>query len=178
MTEHIRSADDSSAEVKRFLDRYIARAGLDAPPPEEDPAETIAARLPDPPIRSIDWATIGIRSVIWCTGFKGNFRWVHLNGALDAVGQPVQKDGIGIITASISPALISHRRESRAPYLELRKRQPGSPTTWQKEHTTCLTERTASRRNRRRPVLAKGTRLARWIAALVGTLKGVSATAD
>ncbi|WEX91123.1 NAD(P)/FAD-dependent oxidoreductase [Sinorhizobium garamanticum] len=95
--EHIRFADDSSAEVKRFLDRYIASAGLDAPPPEEDPAETIAARLPDPPIRSIDWATIGIRSVIWCTGFKGNFRWVHINGALDAAGQPVHRDGIGII---------------------------------------------------------------------------------
>ncbi|MCA1369745.1 NAD(P)-binding domain-containing protein [Bradyrhizobium sp. BRP14] len=97
VVEHIRFADDSSAEVKRFLDRYIATAGLDAPPPEEDLAEMIAARLPDPPIRSIDWARIGIRSVIWCTGFKGNFRWVHLNDALDAVGQPVHRDGIGII---------------------------------------------------------------------------------
>jgi putative flavoprotein involved in K+ transport len=40
--------------------------------------------------------------------FKGHFRWVHLDGALDAVDQPVYRDGIGIIPAKFSLALISH----------------------------------------------------------------------
>jgi len=94
--EHIRFADESSADAKHYLDRYIARAGLEAPAAEADPAETTAARLCHPQLRSIDAATGGIGSVIWCTGFKGAFRWIKIAGALDADGQPVHKDGLGV----------------------------------------------------------------------------------
>ncbi|MER9871901.1 NAD(P)-binding protein [Mesorhizobium sp. M0195] len=83
--------------AKRLVDEYIERAGLDAPLAEDDPAETIEPRLPDPPIRSLDWTASGIRSVIWCTGFTGDFSWVRLPGALDAAGQPVHEDGVGAV---------------------------------------------------------------------------------
>ena len=95
--DHMRFADGTSADAKRVIDEYIERAGLDAPPPDDDPAETIAPRLPDQPIRSIDLAASGIRSVIWCTGFTGDFGWIRLNGALDAAGQPMHEDGIGVV---------------------------------------------------------------------------------
>ncbi|MBP2235302.1 putative flavoprotein involved in K+ transport [Sinorhizobium kostiense] len=64
LDEHMRFADESSADVKRFVDDYIRRAGLNAPPAEDDPAEMIAPRLSSPPIRSIELATSGIWSVI------------------------------------------------------------------------------------------------------------------
>ncbi|MER9267853.1 hypothetical protein NKI63_25435 [Mesorhizobium sp. M0410] len=83
--------------AKRLVDEYIERAGLDAQLAEDDPAETIEPRLPDPPIRSLDWTASGIRSVIWCTGFTGDFSWVRLPGALDAAGQPVHEDGVGAV---------------------------------------------------------------------------------
>jgi putative flavoprotein involved in K+ transport len=97
LDEHIRFADEASTNVKRFLDQYIERTGLDAPAAEDDPAETISARVPRPPIRSIDWAVSGIRTVIWCTGFAGDFQWIHLPGVLDEAGQPVHEDGLGIL---------------------------------------------------------------------------------
>ncbi|TBY70650.1 hypothetical protein E0H51_28595 [Rhizobium leguminosarum bv. viciae] len=35
----------------------------------------IGAVLPNPPVRSIDLAARGITTVIWCTGFRGDFGW-------------------------------------------------------------------------------------------------------
>ncbi|WP_337441766.1 MULTISPECIES: hypothetical protein [Sinorhizobium] len=75
---NMRFADEVSANAKRLIDEYIKRAGLDAPPAKDDPAETVEPRLPDPPIRSIDCTANGIRSVVWCTGFTGDFSWVRL----------------------------------------------------------------------------------------------------
>lgn len=97
LEEHIRFADEASANAKRLIDEYIERAGLDAQPAEDDPAETVEPRLPDPPIRSLDWVASGIRSVIWCTGVTGDFSWIRLPGALDAAGQPVHADGVGAV---------------------------------------------------------------------------------
>ncbi|GEC34919.1 hypothetical protein EFR01_50900 [Sinorhizobium fredii] len=97
LDEHIRFADESSANVKRFIDDYIRRAGLNAPPADDDPAELIAPRLPYPPIRSIELATSGIRSVIWCTGFRGDFRWIKIPDTIGDDGQPIHEDGIGFV---------------------------------------------------------------------------------
>ncbi|MET0598756.1 MAG: NAD(P)/FAD-dependent oxidoreductase [Mesorhizobium sp.] len=97
LAEHMRYADQASAEAKRVIDEYIEGAGLDAPPAEEDPAETATPRLPDPPIRSIDVAASGISSIVWCTGFSGDFSWLNLPGALDAAGQPIHEDGVGTL---------------------------------------------------------------------------------
>ncbi|MER8816292.1 NAD(P)/FAD-dependent oxidoreductase [Mesorhizobium sp. M0563] len=97
LDDHMRFADEVSANAKRLVDEYIERAGLDVPLAEDDPGETIEPRLPDPPIRSIDWTASGITSVIWCTGFTGDFSWVRLPGALDAAGQPIHEDGVGAI---------------------------------------------------------------------------------
>ncbi|QJP17319.1 NAD(P)-binding domain-containing protein [Starkeya sp. ORNL1] len=97
VVEHMRFADEASAAAKRAIDQYIERAGLDAPPAEDDPAETVAPRVPSPPIRSLDLPSSGISSIVWCTGFRGDFSWVKLPGALDGAGQPIQEDGIGTV---------------------------------------------------------------------------------
>lgn len=97
---NMRFADESSASLKRQIDDYIAREGLDAPPALEDPAETVAPRLPDPPIRALSPRDQGIATVIWCTGFRGDFSWVRLPGLLDQQGQPRQ-EGRGARRAGI-----------------------------------------------------------------------------
>lgn len=91
---HIRFANEASANVKRYIDEYISRSGIDAPVSEPDPAETVAAYLPDPTIRSLDVAVSGITTVVWCTGFRGDFSWVNLPGVLDSQGRPVHEDGV------------------------------------------------------------------------------------
>lgn len=93
LADNMRFADEASAATKRVIDAYIDRAGLDAPPAEDDPAETINPRLPTPSIRSMDPASSGISSIIWCTGFTGDFSWVKLPGVLDEVSQPIHEDG-------------------------------------------------------------------------------------
>lgn len=91
---HVRFADEASANVKRHIDEYISRSGIDAPVAEPDPAETIVASLPDPTIGSLDLAGSGITTVVWCTGFRGDFSWVRLPGVLDPAGQPIHEDGV------------------------------------------------------------------------------------
>ncbi|THK34709.1 FAD-dependent oxidoreductase [Ensifer sp. MPMI2T] len=110
--EHVRHADEGSARTRSLVDEYIARNGIDAPPAEPDPAEVIGAVLPNPPIRSIDLAARGITTVIWCTGFKGDFEWVRVPDVLDAQGQPSYENGLssvpGVYFAGL-PFAISRR---------------------------------------------------------------------
>jgi len=94
---HVRFADEASANVKRYIDEYISRSGIDAPVSEPDPAETVAAHLPNPTVRSLDVAESGITTVVWCTGFRGDFSWANLPGVLDAQGQPVHEDGVATL---------------------------------------------------------------------------------
>jgi putative flavoprotein involved in K+ transport len=94
---HVRFADEASANVKRYIDEYISRSGIDAVAAEPDPAETIAAQLPSPTIGSLDAAGSGITTVVWCTGFRGNFSWVSLPGVLDPKGQPIHEDGVAAL---------------------------------------------------------------------------------
>ena len=110
--ENIRYADETSVEARRHIDEYIARAGIVAPEAEPDASEVIDARLPDPPIRTIDLAAGKINTVIWCTGFRGDFRWIRIAGLLDAQGQPVHESGFadvpGVYFAGL-PFAISRR---------------------------------------------------------------------
>jgi putative flavoprotein involved in K+ transport len=94
LAENVRFGDEVSAKVKRSIDDHIASKGIDAPASDDDPAETVAPRLPDPPILSLNPVEDGIAALIWCTGFEGGFGWVRVPGVLDARGQPVHEEGV------------------------------------------------------------------------------------
>jgi putative flavoprotein involved in K+ transport len=98
LEENIRFGDESSAQFKRHIDAYISQAGIDAPAAEADPDEIVVPRLPAPPIRSLDPAEHGISTVIWCTGFEGDFEWVKVPGVLDERGQPLHEEGVSMQT--------------------------------------------------------------------------------
>ncbi len=95
--EHLRHADEGSASLRGQIDAYIVRNGIDAPEAEPDPAEAIEAVLLDPPVRSLDLVAREITTVIWCTGFKGDFGWVRVPDVLDAQGQPLHENGFASI---------------------------------------------------------------------------------
>lgn len=95
VVENVRFADEYSAELRRKIDDYIARTGIAAPPATDDPAETVAPNTPSPPITALDLETSGISTIVWCTGFDGDFSWVRIPGAIGPDQQPVQVDGIG-----------------------------------------------------------------------------------
>jgi putative flavoprotein involved in K+ transport len=88
-------ADEAAAALRSRVDDYIAREGITAPPATDDPAEVVVAQLPSPPITSLDMVAHGIRTVIWCTGFGGDFSWLKVPGALTGERQPKHVHGIG-----------------------------------------------------------------------------------
>ncbi len=85
--------DEMSAMLKAEIDDYIARNGIDAPEAVPDPAETAAPRFPEPPILEIDMVRDGIATVIWSTGFTGDFGWLKVPGAVDDNGAPIREEG-------------------------------------------------------------------------------------
>jgi putative flavoprotein involved in K+ transport len=95
VAENIRFADENSAAVRKRIDDHIARNGIAAPPATDDPAEVVAPKLPSPPITSLDLEASGISTIVWCTGFDGDFSWLRVPGALGADGQPSHVDSIG-----------------------------------------------------------------------------------
>ncbi|MCW2239025.1 flavin-containing monooxygenase [Azospirillum canadense] len=94
LPDNMTFADEASDKLKRKIDDFIAQNGLQAPAAEPDPAEIVAPRLPNPLIRSLAPTGQGITTVIWCTGFEGDYHWVRLPGVLDARGQPVHEESV------------------------------------------------------------------------------------
>jgi len=85
-------ADQRAAGFRRAVDAYVTRAGLPAPPPDEDPVERPFATYPDPP-EKLDVRAEGISSVIWCTGFRPDTGWVDVP-VLGADGAPAHVRGV------------------------------------------------------------------------------------
>ena len=95
--DHVRFADAAAARTKAEIDAWIARRGIDAPPAEEDPAERPAGPLSWP--TGLDLEAAGVRSVIWATGFGGDYGWLNMP-ILRPDGLPYNRGG-----ATASPGL-------------------------------------------------------------------------
>jgi putative flavoprotein involved in K+ transport len=86
------AAGEAFAErVRGTVDEVIRRRGLDAPP--AGPAGGAAPLDLDPP------AELGLRahevaSVVWCTGFTGDFSW--LDPAMVDNGRPLRQDAAAV----------------------------------------------------------------------------------
>ncbi len=82
-------ADESCHRLLRSVDASIKKAGLDAPEPDApSPSSTVPT-----PITTLDLRAAGVTSVVWSTGFRDDFGWVHLP-VFDDAGQPVHRRGV------------------------------------------------------------------------------------
>ena len=85
VNDYVSYGDQVAAALEQVADDYIAAAGIDAPAAEPDPG----CGPVDAPVRShLDLDREGITTVIWCTGFGGDFRYLPEIGK-DAWGIPV-----------------------------------------------------------------------------------------
>jgi putative flavoprotein involved in K+ transport len=89
----IAAADAFADRIRSLLDEYIHRTGRAAPGPEPDDAD--APVDIDPP-RTLDLRAAGVSSVIWCTGYTGDFSWLH-PALRDCTGQPVRHGAAGAL---------------------------------------------------------------------------------
>lgn len=93
LAENVAQGDADYFEVLREADAYIEQNGLDLPPEPE-----AWQLLDDPdcltnPILSLNLAEAGIKSIVWATGFKVDYRWMEVD-VFDDQGYPVHKRGI------------------------------------------------------------------------------------
>ena len=85
VADFVAFGDKVSADLERIADDYIAAAGIDAPGAEPDDGRGPV----DAPARpTLDLDREGITTVVWCTGFGGDYRWLP-EVETDAYGVPV-----------------------------------------------------------------------------------------
>jgi putative flavoprotein involved in K+ transport len=82
-------ADRVADDIKTTIDQYIAREGLDAP----QEARYVPVWRPSGHRETLDLAQAGIGCVVWCIGYRTNFRWIELP-VFDAAGKPVHDRGV------------------------------------------------------------------------------------
>jgi putative flavoprotein involved in K+ transport len=91
---HVRFADEFSQRLKDDIDAFLEKAGITPPPLVDDPADA-----PDPqaecvsPVRRLNLREKKVSTVIWATGFTGDFSWIRLP-VLDAEGKPIHQRGV------------------------------------------------------------------------------------
>ncbi|HSM70580.1 MAG TPA: SidA/IucD/PvdA family monooxygenase, partial [Anaerolineales bacterium] len=77
--ENVHFADDFSRRVKEGVDDYLKSLNIEPLPLEDDPAD-----MPDleaqciSPLRELNLRESNISTVIWATGFTGDFSWLNL----------------------------------------------------------------------------------------------------
>jgi putative flavoprotein involved in K+ transport len=87
-------ADEKAKELRQRIDEFIARANIDAPPPEPDPGEPPLPELNgSDQMEVLDLRPAGVGCVIWCTGYDADWSWVKID-AFDEDGRPRHQDGI------------------------------------------------------------------------------------
>lgn len=89
LAKNLDDADEVYVSIRRDIDAYIAKAGVDAP--EEPPFVPVWA--PDGMPDAIDCAAEGISAIVWAIGFRPNYGWIELP-AFDGRGNPKFRRGV------------------------------------------------------------------------------------
>jgi putative flavoprotein involved in K+ transport len=90
LRERLDQADAVAESIKRTIDKYIAGQAIDAP---EEPPYVPVWEPPAEETRRLRFADSGIRSVIWCTGYRADYRWIEVP-IFDGRGYPVHRRGV------------------------------------------------------------------------------------
>jgi putative flavoprotein involved in K+ transport len=83
-------ADAKLARLVARIDRFVERAGLAG---EVGAPETIAPVAPAPAPVALDLAAEGIATVLWATGYRRDYSWLHVP-VLDARGEIRHRGGV------------------------------------------------------------------------------------
>lgn len=96
---NMRFADSSSQKLLHKVDEFIKARGIEAPPANPDPAdEPVSDEKVFNSLASVNLTNSNITSVIWATGFNGDYSWVRILGALDNLDTPIHNSGISPVS--------------------------------------------------------------------------------
>lgn len=98
LADDLARSDAYATNFLREVDQHVARTGIAAPPPAAD--EELGFARPGgrriEQSESLDLHAMGIRSLIWATGFGFDFSWIDFP-VLDGAGYPVTRHGASAI---------------------------------------------------------------------------------
>jgi putative flavoprotein involved in K+ transport len=90
------------------IDRFVDRAGLNAPADDRRPFE-----FAPPILDEIDLAALGVNSVLWTSGFRMDYGWVDLP-IFDDMGYPRHTRGVTEVPGLYFLGLLWQRNQSSA----------------------------------------------------------------
>ena len=94
---HVRYGDEFSQRLKDGIDAYLEKSRITPPALVDDPADApdLQAECVSP-LRRLDLREAKVSTVIWATGFTGDFSWIHLP-VLNADGTPIHQLGMSSV---------------------------------------------------------------------------------
>jgi putative flavoprotein involved in K+ transport len=85
-------ADQVSESIKASIDKFIAKAAIDAPQASPyRPAWSPPRERPE-----LDYRAAGITSIVWCIGFRTDYSWIDLP-VFNGRGQPTHVRGVAAV---------------------------------------------------------------------------------
>lgn len=94
---HVKFANDFSVKVKAMIDEFILKNRIQALEGDVDDADVTDENIDcDTSITSLNLGDHDIKSILWATGFNGNFNYIKLP-VLDSEGQPKHQNGIAAV---------------------------------------------------------------------------------
>lgn len=93
LEEKLALGDAWFAELKKSMDNYAQKVGMEAPEESEVEEPVASGSTGSVPILELDLRAAGIASVIWASGFRHDFGWVGL-AVVDETGEPAQRRGV------------------------------------------------------------------------------------
>jgi putative flavoprotein involved in K+ transport len=89
LKHNLDQADAVAESIKTSIDKHIAERGISAPAePRYRPVWE-----PESATTSLDLSSTPISAVVWCTGFRTDYRWIELP-VFDGRGYPVHRRGV------------------------------------------------------------------------------------
>lgn len=108
LIENLAAADFKLASLRRRIDAFVVREGMGGFVGDPDEFRPVPlAESSD----SLDLAAEGIRTVVWATGFRRSYPWVHPS-ALDERGELLHKGGVSVVPGLYALGLNFQRRRS------------------------------------------------------------------
>jgi putative flavoprotein involved in K+ transport len=85
--------DETLVAFRKMADDYVTEAGIDAPDDKSQPDAGSASTIPSGSMRELHLQQAGIGSVVWATGSRCDFRWIHFP-IFDEDGEPAHRRGV------------------------------------------------------------------------------------
>ncbi|HEX6554801.1 MAG TPA: NAD(P)-binding domain-containing protein [Ktedonobacteraceae bacterium] len=93
LEENLNRADALAAQLTQAIDDYVLRTGMDIQVESMSGDPISKWEPPAEPMLEVDLYAAGISTVIWATGFRLDFGWVHVP-VFDETGSPLHQRGV------------------------------------------------------------------------------------